>query len=152
MSEKKIPAAYRIVRPIAEILEEIAEEKKQSSSMVLEMLILKEAINMDILVKGSPDFALYELFNRIDNFNLPAEEKYTFNTFEEIKNTDALSLYTLAVTPVEGERADKRKQFVNQRIGRFCKKKIGWESDEEVTLPKGSNSLIKGYTKLRDPN
>ena len=151
MSEKKIPAAYRIVRPIAETLEKVAEEKKQSSSMVLETLILKEAIDMGIVVQGSPDFALFELFDRIDNFNLPPEEDYTFNTFEKIRNSDALRFYNLAVTPLDGERADKRKQFVNQRIGRFCKKKIGWESGDEVTLPKGSDALIKGYTKLIQP-
>jgi hypothetical protein len=53
-----------------------------------------------------------------------------------------------AISPSTGVRADKRRQFVHQRIGRFIKDYLGLVSVEEVTIPRGSDALIRGYTRL----
>ena len=54
-----------------------------------------------------------------------------------------------AIVPLPGQRADKRKRSVNQRLGRFCKRLIRWESGEEIQLGKGSTGLIQSYTRLK---
>lgn len=149
MIKDKLPASYRIAKPFAEILERLSDDKKQSSSMVLEMLVLKVAIDMNIIMKDSPNHALFELFEKIDSFDISPQSDYTLKVFEQIMNTDAINLWKLSTFPDKDKTANKRKQFVNQRIGRFCKKKIGRDSDVEVTLPKNSKYIIKGYTKLK---
>ena len=44
--------------------------------------------------------------------------------------------------------AEQRRQFVHQRIGRSIKEFLGRESGDEVILPRGSDTLIRSYTKL----
>jgi len=71
--------------------------------------------------------------------------------FERIASTpEVLHLYEKAVAPLPKQRADKRKHSVNQRLGRFCKRLIRWESAEEIQLGKGSSmALIQSYTRLK---
>ena len=69
--------------------------------------------------------------------------------FNRIKESPSLmKVYEAAIAPLPGIRSDKRRQFVHQRIGRFIKDYLGLVSLEEVTNPRGTDALIRGYTRL----
>lgn len=141
---------YRLSPDIAEILEKVADKKHFSEAMVLEMLIRKEATAMGIIGAGHPEAAFMYLIEAVEGWGMAAHEDFTLKVFERIKSTpDVMELWEGAITPLPGQRADKRKQYVNQRLGRFCKRLIGWESAEEVQLGKGSIDLISSYTRLK---
>jgi hypothetical protein len=141
---------YRLSPDIAVILVAMASKKRFSEAMVLEMLVLKEAIDMGIIGPDHPETAYWHLVNLIEGWELPAHEDFTFHVFEKIASTpEALRLWEQAVTALPEQRADKRKQYVNQRLGRLCKRFIGWESAEEVQLGKESIGLIQSYTRLK---
>ena len=73
----------------------------------------------------------------------------TLVVFNKLKESPRLmKVYEAAISPPRGIRADKRRQFVHQRVGRFIKDYLGLVSVEEVTLPRGSDALIRGYTRL----
>ena len=70
--------------------------------------------------------------------------------FERIQaDKVALGLWQKATLPSASKTSAKRVQWVNARIGRFCKHLIGWASKKPVVLPKDAGKLIKGYTKLK---
>jgi hypothetical protein len=141
---------YRLSPDIAEILGNIAKNKHFTEAMVLEMLIRQEAINLGIIGVDHPETAFCNLINEVKGWAIPAHEDFTLRVFERIDSTpDVLRLWEQAVEPLPGQRADKRKQSVNQRLGRFCKRLIGWESGEEVQLGKGGIKLIRSYTRLK---
>jgi hypothetical protein len=141
---------FRLSPDIAVILSKMAEERHFTEATVLEMLIRKEAIETGIIGADHPEAAFWYLVNVIKGWAIPAHEDFTRRVFEHIDSTpDALRLWEQAVTPLPGQRADKRKQWVNQRLGRFCKRLIGWESAEEVQLGKGSVALIQSFTRLK---
>jgi hypothetical protein len=145
-------ALYRLSPDIAAILGDVAKEKHFSEAMVLEMLIRKEAIEMRIIDANHPETAFWDLINAIEGWAIPAHEDFTLKVFERIASTpDVLRLWEQAVTPLPEQRADKRKRYVNQSLGRFCKRLIGWKSAEEVQLGKGSIGLIQSYTRLKPP-
>jgi len=150
MAKENDNALYRLSPDIAVILGNVAEAKHFSEAMVLEMLICKEAIEMGIIGADHPETAFGSLISVIEGWAIPAHEDFTLRVFERIASTpDIFRLWEQAVTPLPGQRADKRKQSVNQRLGRFCKRLIGWESAEEVQLGKGSIGLIRSYTRLK---
>lgn len=151
MKTESKPYSYRLEPAIEEMLGKIAAENKLTKSMMLEWLIIEAARNMKLIPKDDPSVKLVSLFDWIREENIPAQEDYTKVVFQRIQSTpDALRMWQNAVEPRRGERAEKRQQFVNARIGKFCKLNIGWESDEEVVLPKNAGMLIKGYTRLRE--
>ena len=93
----------------------MAEEKHFSEAMVLEMLIRKKAIEMGII--GPSVLVSHQ---RRPSVGDSAHEDFTLRIFERIASTpDALRLWEQAVTPLPEQQADKRKQSVNQRLGRF---------------------------------
>lgn len=93
-----------------------------------------------------------ELVNEIKQVAPPEHPDFTCQVFERIKSTPELKqLDDKATTPLPSQSADKRRQYVNQCIGRFCKRLIGWQSDEEVALAKDRGGLIKSYTRLKPP-
>jgi len=150
MEKENDNALYRLSPDIAAILGKVAEEKHFSEAMVLEMLIRKEAIEMKIIGADHPETAFWSLINKIEGWAIPAHEDFILRVFERIASTpDALRLWEQAIKPLPEQRADKRKQSVNQRLGRFCKRLIGWESAEQVQLGKGSIELIQSYTRLK---
>jgi hypothetical protein len=153
MTTKEIDnALYRLSPDIAAILGMVAKEKHFSEAMVLEMLIRKEAIAMGIIDADHPETAFLDLINTIKGWGIPAHEDFTLEVFERVESTpDVLRLWKQAVTPLPGRRGDKRKRYVNQSLGRFCKRLIGWESAQEVQLGKGSVGLIQSYTRLKPP-
>jgi hypothetical protein len=152
MGKEKDKALFRLSPDVVEILGDVAIRKHFSEAMVIETLVLKEAIEMGVIGANHPETAFWYLINLIEEWALPAQEDYTFLVFKEIASSpDALRLWEQAVTPLPNQRADKRKQYVNQRLGRFCKRFIGWESAEEIQLGKGSINLIQSYTRLKPP-
>jgi hypothetical protein len=148
---------YRLTPSVAEILERVAERKKYSHSptkaMVLEILVLKAAQEEGIIGEGHPEIAFWQLISMIDGWNLPAHENYTLNVFLKIENLkEAKELWENAIKPDSGKQEDKRKQAVNQRIGRFCGQKYGWDADKEIQLEKGKCEIIQSYTRLKPPS
>lgn len=150
MAKENDNALYRLSPDIAVILGKVAEDKHFSEAMVLEMLVRKEAIAMGIIDADHPETAFSDLINAIRGWAIPAHEDFTLKVFERIDSTpDVLRLWEQAVTPLPGQRADTRRRYINQSLGRFCKRLIGWESAQEVQLGKGSTELIKSYTRLK---
>jgi hypothetical protein len=133
----------RLSPDVAAILGNVAEERHFSEAMVVEMLITKEALERGILGADHPEAAFWSLINLVEGWAIPAQEDFTLRVFERIASTpEALRLW-------EQTTAENRKKGVNQKIGRFCKSLIGWESAEEIQLGRGSVGLIKSYTRLK---
>ena len=141
---------YRLSPDIAEILSSLAVGKNFSEVMVLENLIRKEAITTGIIGAEHPEKAFGDLIEVVEGWAIPAHADFTLHVFKRIESMpEVLRLWEKAVAPSPGQRADKRRQSVNQRLGRFCKRLIRWESAEEIQLGKGSVGLIKSYTRLK---
>ncbi len=141
---------YRLSPDIAEILSKLALDKNLSEAMVLENLIRKEAVETKIIGDDHPEKAFGDLITIVEGWAIPAHADFTLHVFERIDSTpEALRLWEKAVVPLPGQRADKRRRSVNQRLGRFCKRLIRWESAEEIQLGKGSTGLIRSYTRLK---
>ncbi len=143
---------YRISVEAATLLETLAKAKRFTEPMMIEQLIRQAAVESGIINPDHPEAAYAELVNKITRVAPPEHPDFTCKVFEQIKSTpDLRQLYDQAITPLPSQSADKRKLYVNQCLGRFCKKFIGWESDQEVTLAKDRVGLIKGYTRLKPP-
>jgi hypothetical protein len=143
---------FRISVEAAALLETVAKAKRFTESVMLEQLIRKEAVESGVISPGHPEAAFSELVNEIKQVAPPEHPDFTCQVFEQVKSTPELKeLYDKAITPLPSQSADKRRQYVNQCIGRFCKRLIGWQSDEEVTLAKDHGGLIKSYTRLKPP-
>ena len=142
---------YRLSPDVAIILSKLASEKNCSEVMLLENLIRKEAISTGIIGDDHPEKAFGDLIAAVEGWSIPDHADFTLHVFERIDSTsEALRLYEKAIVPLPGQRADKRKRTVNQRLGRFCKRLIRWESAEEIQLGKGSSTaLIRSYTRLK---
>jgi hypothetical protein len=141
---------YRLSPDIAGILSSLAAGKNLSEVMVLESLIRKEAIKTGLIGHDHPETAFGDLIEVVEGWAIPAHADFTLSVFERIESTpEALRLWEKAVAPLPGQNADKRRQSINQRLGRFCKRLIRWESTEEIQLGKGSVGLIKSYTRLK---
>ena len=153
MATKRIGVElFRLSPEVSAVLSQVAAAKNFSEQVVLEDLVRKEAIRMGIIQTDHPEAALGELLEAIVQWGEPAHEDFTLRTFERIAATEeALRLWKRAITPLPGQRADKRRQSVNQRLGRFCKRLAGWESAEEKQLGTGSISLIRSFTRLKPP-
>src|SRR5579859_8020423 len=108
---------FRLSPDIIAILGKVAEKKNFTETMVLETLVLKEALDMGIVGSHHPEIAFLNLINAIKGWSIQANENFTLNVFERIDSTpEVRRLWEEAVTPLPGQRADKRKQFVNQRL------------------------------------
>src|SRR5580658_492804 len=143
---------YRISVESAALLETLAKAKRFTEPMMIEQLIRQAAVASGIISPDHPEAAYAELVNKIARVAPPAHADFTCQVFELIKATpDLKQQYDHAIMPLPSQSADKRKLYINQCLGRFCKKFIGWESDEEVTLGKDRVGLIKGYTRLKPP-
>lgn len=150
MANESRPFSYRLEPAIDDLLNRLAERKRLTQSMMLEWLIIEAAKAEGLLeTRDRPNAALFELFDLIRTTKIPAQSDFTKLVFQEIQETPkALRLWEQAVGVPAGENADRRRQFVNSRIGRFCKLHIDWDSHEEVILPRNAGMLIKGYTRL----
>jgi hypothetical protein len=154
MTDLSASLSMRIDTGIADLLRKIAEEHRMSVAMLIEKLVVDEAEALDLLPKGDPRRALVTLVNEVRNLidgkpYLAKDPDVTLSVFTIIKQSPRLmKVYEAAISPPTGMRADKRRQFVHQRIGRFIKDYLGLVSVEEVTLPRGSDALIRGYTRL----
>ena len=114
---------YRLSPDIAEILSSLAVAKNLSEVMVLENLIRKEAITTGIIGDEHPEKAFGDLIGVVEGWAIPAHADFTLHVFERIESMpEVLRLWEKAVAPLSGQRADKRRQSVNQRLGRFCKR------------------------------
>ncbi len=159
MPNPSVPLSVRIDAGIAELLPRVAEEHGISVAILIEKLAVDEAEHLGLLPKGDPRAALVELVDEVrtllddkQNAYLARDPDVTLSVFNMILHTPRLmKLYEGAISPPKGVRADKRRQFVHQRIGRFIKDHLGLVSVEEVTIPRGSDALIRGYTRLAKP-
>jgi hypothetical protein len=118
--------------------------------MVLEMLVRNEAIKLGIIDADHPEAAFGRLVNVIRQWVILDRADFTLSVFKRIESTpEILALYERALVPAPDQPAARRKQAVNQRLGRFCKSLTGWDSDEQVPVEKGSVGLIRRYTRLK---
>jgi hypothetical protein len=154
MPPSSILVSLRIDAAVAALLPRIAEEHGLNEALALEKLIVDKAASLGLVQKDSPGAALVALLVSIRGHldSTPALAKdpdVTRTVFEWLQRSPRLmKVYEAAIAPPNGVQADKRRQFVHQRVGRFIKDYLGLVSLEEVTLPRGSNSLIRGYTRL----
>src|SRR5262245_40409853 len=131
------PFSFRLEPAVVEHLRGISEHHNLPQPLMLEHLILKEAWNCGLVQPDDPSKALHELLDGIRAWQVQPHSDITLEVFRLIKNdAKMLRLWERATTPARGERAAKRRQRVNNRIARYIKHLIGWNSDDEVTLPK----------------
>jgi len=152
--QNSINPLYRLSQEVAALLETMAEAKGYSTAVFLEQLVRKAALEARLIDKDHQEAALANLFDEIEVWKLSTSllpnADFTLQVFERIGASQSVrARYDLAKTPLPGLSAEKRRKYVNQSIGRFCKRLIGWESDEEVPVAK--DSLIKSYTRLKPP-
>jgi hypothetical protein len=156
MSNPSVALSVRLDASIADLLPKLAEEHKLNIALLIEKLVLRDAEDLGLLPKSDPRAALVGLVDEVrqllddkQNAYLAKDPDVTLTVFNMIKQLPRLMRqYEAAISPPKGIRADKRRQFVHQRIGRFIKDHFGLISVEEVTLPRGSDALIRGYTRL----
>lgn len=151
------PFSLRLEPEVVTILHRLSERHRLPDSMMVERLIIEAARELKMLDQDAPNVALFELCEWIRDRRrdepIDPHPDFTLTVFERIQgNPDALALWNKATTTRVGERVDKRIQWVNARIGRFCKHLIGWESGEKVVLARNAGKLIKGYTRLVKPS
>jgi hypothetical protein len=136
------------------LLRELAEARGVTDSVLVEHLTIEESKRAKLIDDDDPRAAFKELSEEIvrylDSRNGRFDEHVTLDVFNEIKKTRRLaSLHASALKPPSRQvTAEQRRQFVHQRIGRLVKEHLGWESGDEVTLPRGSEALIRSYTRL----
>ena len=149
------PVSFRLEPAVVEVLGRIAKHHRLPDPLMLERLILDEGGRLGLLQSADePNVALHELLRGIADWlrdgHIREEADITLTVFRRIKEDQ--SMYRLweraTAQRRKGERAEKRRQWVNGRIARFNKHLIGWESAEEVTLPKNEGALIQGYTRF----
>lgn len=139
---------------VAALLPRIAEEHGLTEALAVEKLIIEEAEHLGVAQKNTPGGALIallaEIRKHIENTPFLARDPdVTLIVFNWIKMSPRLmKIYEAAIAPPPGVRADKRRQFVHQRVGRFIKDHLGLVSLEEMTLPRDSDALVRGYTRL----
>lgn len=156
MTNPSVSLSVRIDASIAELLPKVAEEHGITVALLIEKLAVDEAEGLGLLPKNDPRGALValidevrKLINEPQNAYLAKDPDVTLSVFNKIKDAPRLmKVYEAAISPPKGMRADKRRQFVHQRVGRFIKDYLGLVSVEEVTLSRGSDALIRGYTRL----
>lgn len=156
MTNPSVSLSLRIDAGIAELLPKVAEEHGLSVALLIEKLAVDEAGVLGLLPKSDPRGALVALVNEVRNLLDESQNAYlakdpdvTLIVFNKIKDSPRLmKVYEAAISPPKGITADKRRQFVHQRLGRFIKDYLGLVSVEEVTIPRGSDALIRGYTRL----
>jgi hypothetical protein len=156
MTNPSVSLSIRIDKSIDDLLPKIADEHGLTVALLIEKLAVDEAAVLGLLPKTDPRGALVvlvdevrKLLNEPQNAYLAKDPDVTLSVFNKIKESAHLmKVYEAAISPPKGIRADKRRQFVHQRVGRFIKDYLGLVSVEEVTLPRGSDALIRGYTRL----
>jgi hypothetical protein len=156
MTNLSTSLSVRIDAGIAALLPKIAEEHGITVALLIEKLAIDEAEGLGLLPKNDPRGALVALVDEVralidepKNAYLAKDPDVTLSVFNMIKDSPrVMKVYEAAIAPPKGIRADKRRQFVHQRVGRFIKDYLDLVSAEEVTLPRGSDALIRGYTRL----
>ena len=129
---------------IVDLLEQIAKKRRQNTALVIETLITHAAVDEGLLTKDSRKTSLLRLLEAVgelldENGAQRSNADVTLWVFQRIKDSSELvTLHKAAlVPPSRGVTAEKRRQFVHQRIGRFVKEHLGLESGEEIILPRG---------------
>lgn len=156
MTNPSVSCSVRLDAGIADLLSKVADEHGLSIGLLIEKLTVDEAAVLNLLPKSDPRGALVALVDEVRklldepvNAYLAKDPDVTLTVFNKIRESPRLmKVYEAAISPPKGIRADKRRQFVHQRIGRLIKDYLGLVSVEEVTLPRGSDALIRGYTRL----
>jgi hypothetical protein len=156
MTNPSVSLSIRIDAGIADLLPKVADEHGLTVALLIEKLAVDEAVVLGLLPKSDPRGALVVLVDEVrklldepQNAYIAKDPDVTLVVFNKLKESPRLmKVYEAAISPPRGIRADKRRQFVHQRVGRFIKDYLGLVSVEEVTLPRGSDALIRGYTRL----
>lgn len=142
--------SFRIEPAVEAALTKLAADANLTKPMMLEKLILDASVGKGFIKRNDPAVILWQLFDWIKyESGVVENQDYTRDVFAKIQSTPkALRFWEDATKHNPGERPEKRRQQINSRIGRFCKRLIDWESGPEVTLAKTAGMLIKGYTRL----
>jgi hypothetical protein len=147
----------RIDTAVADLIPALCNRHELDPPRLIEKLILEEAKEHRLVPTGDAGRALASLLASVEDLlnkhdYLAQDPDVTLTVFNEIKATPRLMRqYEAAISPPKGVRPEKRRQFVHQRVGRFIKDYLGLVSVEERTLPRGSDALIRGYTRLAKP-
>ncbi len=146
--------SFRLDPSLVKILHAVAQHHCLSPAMMIERLVLEEAKRLGLVQPNNPTASLHDLLNWVNGLYMAgtvvANPHFTRIVFEHLQaDPVGLQFWMHATTPLPGEKAAKRRQYVNARVGKYCKALIGWKSDKEVVLPKNAGLLIKGYTQLR---
>jgi hypothetical protein len=155
-----IPVSFRIRMDLASKIRPLAQGRGISESRLIEELIA-EALRGTTLSQidlDDPNMALDALLEEVKRLLEPRRQwdslrnrSAILDVFIEIDRSPALlKLHDVAVMPPAGSglTCDARNLYVHQRIGRFVKTFLGMRSVKEVTLPRGSETLIRSYTQL----
>lgn len=154
MTRSSALISVRIDSAVAALLPQIASEHGLTDALAIERLIIEEAESLSLLPKGSPTSSLADLVEMVRRYLdgkpvLANDQDVTLTVFNWIRTSPrCMKVYEAAIIPPPGVPPEKRRQFVHQRVGRFIKEHLDLVSLEEVTLPRGSEALIRGYTRL----
>ena len=148
--------SQRIDSEAAKALARIAEEDQVTQAVSLEHLIFAEAMKRGWLRKDDSSVAFMALLDEtathLSKLQSPGED-VTLEWFRTIKADGRLrKLHETAMRPPSAKiTPEKRRQYVHQRLGRFVKEFLGYESGQEVVLARNADELIRSYTKLIAP-
>ena len=152
--------SFRIRTDVADRVEQLAQRRGVTQSRLVEELLIDaaRAAKLDTVDPNDPNSALEELLEQVKQMigtrrgGGVLNEDVIFEVFSQVKHSaPLLRLHEAAmVAPANsGQPPELRRQYVHQRISRFIKTFLGMRSLREVTLPRGSDALIRSYTKLR---
>lgn len=154
MSGSSVLLALRVTNQVKELVEKMASDDDISDAVFVERVVLEEASRRRLVSPNDPGVALMTLEKEqekyLDSVRGKHDEHVTRDWFAHIQATPLLlKLHERAIQPPSSKiSAEKRRQFVHQRLGRLSKQYLGLTSLGEVLLPLDSGALIRSYTRL----
>jgi len=134
---------YRLSPDMTVVLEALAQNMGYSPANVIEQLVRQKALELEVIGPDHPEASFLSLTKTIEGWATD-DPDFTIAVFKRIKATEEVrAVYDQAITPLPGQSAAKRKWHINQSIGRFCKRLLGWESDVEIPRAKGSEDTAE---------
>jgi hypothetical protein len=152
MSTSSVLFAIRIDKQVKDFVSIMATSDGLTEALFVERLLREEARSRRLVPANDPGMAMMDLESEaalyLDGVRPIADEHVTRDLFAHIQGSPRLmALHGRAIRPPSSKiRAEKRRQYVHQRLGRFVKEYLGRRSLGEVLMPPGA--LIRSYTRL----
>lgn len=147
---------FRLDTAAIELLGQLAADFGLTEAITVEKLILDQAKAAGLVVGDSPSLALIALLEEVGQIldkhgGLRSDPDVMLRIYDRIRATPRLArLHAAALVPPSTDLpAEKRQQFVHQRIGRFVKDYLGLAPAEGAKSPLEKGTPRRSYTRLR---